>query len=216
MGESTARSSEPQPAPEPAKKDAPFPVIDRVETRLAYPHATIARDPPESTGAEASIRFQAHLLDTIEQAVIATNLDGIVIYWNQFAQKLYGWRSQDVIGRQIVDLIAPQIMTEQALEIMSNLSQGNSFVVRKPVSVRIAGKLATVPASTSYTDLTMTLRRGRWRADTAATLTFPAGAVVPHASSAAPVLNTDWSRPLSGAGGRHHPLYRTYSLILAL
>ena len=27
---------------------------------------------------------------------------------------------------------------------------------------------------------------------------------------------SDWARPLSGAGGRDHPLYATYSLILAL
>ena len=36
-------------------------------------------------------RFQAHLLDTVEQAVIATHLDGRILYWNRFAENLPGF-----------------------------------------------------------------------------------------------------------------------------
>ncbi|HVA90040.1 MAG TPA: response regulator, partial [Chloroflexota bacterium] len=42
----------------------------------------------EKEEAEARIRFQARLLEAVEQAVIATNLDGIIIYWNTFAERL--------------------------------------------------------------------------------------------------------------------------------
>ncbi|MDQ3134504.1 MAG: PAS domain S-box protein, partial [Acidobacteriota bacterium] len=81
----------------------------------------------ERKQAEESRRFQAHLLDTVEQSVIATDLDGIVIYWNQFAQKLYGWTAQEATGRQIMELTTPEIMSEQALEIMSQLRQGKGW-----------------------------------------------------------------------------------------
>jgi PAS domain S-box-containing protein len=88
---------------------------------------TMIRDITARKAAEESIRFQAHLLDTVEQSVIATDLDGIVIYWNQFAQKLYGWTAQEAIGRQIMELTTPEVMIEQALEIMSQLRQGESW-----------------------------------------------------------------------------------------
>ena len=39
---------------------------------------------------EAEIRFQAHLLSAVEQAVIATDLKGDNSYWNTFAEWLYG------------------------------------------------------------------------------------------------------------------------------
>ena len=39
---------------------------------------------------------------------------------------------------------------------------------------------------------------------------------MPHAEALEPAAGTDWVTPLSGAGGRDHPLYATYSLILAL
>ena len=88
---------------------------------------TMIRDITGRKAAEESIRFQAHLLDTVEQSVIATDLDGIVIYWNQFAQKLYGWTAQEALGRHIMELTTPEVMTEQALEIMSHLRQGQSW-----------------------------------------------------------------------------------------
>ncbi|MFN2491654.1 MAG: PAS domain S-box protein [Pyrinomonadaceae bacterium] len=77
--------------------------------------------------ADESARFQANLLDTVEQSVIATNLDGIVIYWNRFAHRLYGWTSQEAIGRHIMELTTPEAMAEQALEILSHLRRGESW-----------------------------------------------------------------------------------------
>ena len=47
-------------------------------------------------------------------------------------------------------------------------------------------------------------------------VTVVAGSVVPHAETVEPSTGTSWAQPLSGAGGRDHPLYATYSLILAL
>jgi PAS domain S-box-containing protein len=81
----------------------------------------------EQPETESALRLQANLLNTVEQSVIATDLDGIVIYWNRFAQKLYGWTAQEVLGRQIMELTTPEIMVGQAHEIMSQLRQGKSW-----------------------------------------------------------------------------------------
>jgi PAS domain S-box-containing protein len=101
---------------------------ERVKSGAVHGYAMITRDLTErKIAADESIRFQARLLDAVEQSVIATNPDGIVIYWNQFAQKLYGWTAQEAIGRQIMELTMPEIMSKQALEIMSQLRQGKSW-----------------------------------------------------------------------------------------
>jgi Na+(H+)/acetate symporter ActP len=47
-------------------------------------------------------------------------------------------------------------------------------------------------------------------------VTVPAGEVVPHATRTPAVSGERWVLPLSGAGSRDHPLYSTYSIILAL
>jgi PAS domain S-box-containing protein len=95
----------------------------------------IIRDITKRKRAEEAIRFQTHLLDTVEQAVIATDLSGTVIYWNRFAEQLYGWPATEVIGHNIIDTLASQATQDRASEIMSHLTAGESwsgeFIVRR-------------------------------------------------------------------------------------
>ena len=49
--------------------------------------------------ADAAITFQAGLLDAVAHAVIATDLEGTVLYWNRVAEELYGWSASEIVGR---------------------------------------------------------------------------------------------------------------------
>jgi len=71
--------------------------------------------------------FQARLLDAVGQAIIATDLDGKVIYWNRAAQELYGWSSTEALGRDIIDLTPSLESAAQAEEVMQTLRQGESW-----------------------------------------------------------------------------------------
>lgn len=101
------------------------PVIDADETYFG--RVWFFRDITNRKKTEEAIRFQAHLLDTVEQAVIATNLEGVVIYWNRFAEKLYGWSAEEAVARSIMELTTPEISHEQAAKIMAQLSVGKSW-----------------------------------------------------------------------------------------
>src|SRR5215203_844530 len=85
--------------------------------------------------AEEQIRFQRRLLDAVGQAIIATDLQGKIIYWNRAAKKLYGWSKEEVMGRPIVEVTPSEELLERAEEIMSELRAGRSwsgeFVVRR-------------------------------------------------------------------------------------
>jgi Na+(H+)/acetate symporter ActP len=48
------------------------------------------------------------------------------------------------------------------------------------------------------------------------TVTLPAGAVVPHVEHVGPTSGQDWATPFITSVTRDHPLYRIYSLLLAL
>ncbi|HEX5164936.1 MAG TPA: EAL domain-containing protein, partial [Thermomicrobiales bacterium] len=54
--------------------------------------------------AEEAIRFQAQLLDTVGQAIIAADIDGKITYWNRAAEALYGWTSDEVRGRNVFEV----------------------------------------------------------------------------------------------------------------
>ena len=74
-------------------------------------------------------------LAAIGQAVITTDLDGVVLYWNRAAQELYGWTAQEAIGRNIASLTVPEVAQEVAADIMVALRDGvpwsGGFPVRR-------------------------------------------------------------------------------------
>ena len=95
----------------------------------------IARDISERKRGEKQISFQAHLLDAVEQAVIATDLNGTVVYWNSFAEGLYGWSAAEALGANIVEIVPAAETRQQAVEILTRLREGKSwsgeFLVRR-------------------------------------------------------------------------------------
>ena len=85
------------------------------------------QDFSDPSGAWQRNLFQARLLDAVGQAIIATDLDGKVIYWNRAAQELYGWSSTEALGRDIMDLTPTLESASQAEEVMQALRQGESW-----------------------------------------------------------------------------------------
>ena len=96
---------------------------------------TNTRDTTVRKRAEEQIRFQRRLLDAVGQAIIATDLQGRIIYWNQAAEELYGWTTEEVMGHPIVEVTPSEELLERAEEIMVELRAGRSwtgeFVVRR-------------------------------------------------------------------------------------
>ena len=81
----------------------------------------------ERKQAEEEIRFQARLLDVVGQAVIATDPQGKIIYWNGAAERFYGWSADEVMGRSVVEVTPSEGVVNRAEEIMSELAAGRSW-----------------------------------------------------------------------------------------
>ncbi len=67
------------------------------------------------------IAFQASILDQARNAVIATDLEWKIIYWNKFAETLYQWKAEEVVGKFILDVIAPQVSNEFGEEMFEQI-----------------------------------------------------------------------------------------------
>ncbi len=64
----------------------------------------VSRDITERREAEARLREQASLLDRARDAIIATDLDHRIAYWNASAERLYGWKASEVYGHRLDQL----------------------------------------------------------------------------------------------------------------
>jgi PAS domain S-box-containing protein len=68
------------------------------------------------------------LLEALPLAVIATDPDGLVIFWNTAAERLYGWSTEEALGRPVIELTpAAGAPTAQSEEILERLAAGQSW-----------------------------------------------------------------------------------------
>jgi PAS domain S-box-containing protein len=63
-----------------------------------------AIDITERQQAEAKIREQAVLLDISTDAIYVRDLNDCILYWNQGAEKVYGWSAAEALGRPSEEL----------------------------------------------------------------------------------------------------------------
>ena len=86
-----------------------------------------ARDVTARVEADRSLEFQARLLQTVEQSVIAVDLAGNLTYWSAFAEKMYGWTSAEVMGRSVREFMVSPGGAAYASEINAILQSGRSW-----------------------------------------------------------------------------------------
>jgi two-component system cell cycle sensor histidine kinase/response regulator CckA len=85
---------------------------------------------------EAHLKFQARLLESIGEALIATDESGAITYWNQAAERTYGWKSDEVMGKNILEVTPSERSKELAEEIKDALRAGQSWTGVFPVRHR--------------------------------------------------------------------------------
>lgn len=56
---------------------------------------------------EARTRFHAQLLDSVREAVVASDLEGRITYWGRGAERLYGYSAVEVMGKPYRDFAGP-------------------------------------------------------------------------------------------------------------
>ncbi len=66
---------------------------------------SIGTDITERRKAEEQIAEQAAFLDKARDAILARSLDGRILFWNQGAERLYGWKREEVLGRHIGEFL---------------------------------------------------------------------------------------------------------------
>ncbi len=82
------------------------PFID--DSGKPFQYTAIRYEITERKLAEERIRQQAELLNKTQDAIIVCDLNYRIIYWNNAAERLYGWNTQEVTGRDIAELLFPR------------------------------------------------------------------------------------------------------------
>lgn len=68
-------------------------------------YANMSVDITEINRAKENLAYQALLLENINDAVIATDEKFRITHWNKAAELIYGWKDEEVMGREGVQII---------------------------------------------------------------------------------------------------------------
>ena len=79
------------------------PIFDTVGKCTHF--AAIERDITERKQAEEQIAEQAAFLDKARDAILVRDLEGKILFWNNGAERMYGWTRQEAIGQNIGGLL---------------------------------------------------------------------------------------------------------------
>jgi PAS domain S-box-containing protein len=87
-----------------------------------YGRIWIFRDVTERRRALEQIAEQAALLDKARDAIMVRDFSGTLLYWNNGAENVYGWTREEVIGRNIGDVLLdePQRLIDVNKALMSH------------------------------------------------------------------------------------------------
>jgi PAS domain S-box-containing protein len=95
-----------------------------------------------------SARLLASIVESSDDAIISKSLDGIIQSWNAAAERLFGYTSDEAIGRHISLIIPPDRLAEED-HIIATLNAGTRIDHFETVRMRKGGQGITVSLTVS-------------------------------------------------------------------
>ncbi len=76
----------------------------------------------QKTAEEIRSRLAA-IVDSSEDAIISKDFNGIIISWNASAERIFGYREKEVVGKSITLIVPPELQSEET-QILQRLRAG--------------------------------------------------------------------------------------------
>lgn len=107
-----------------------------------------ARDVSERKKAEETVKRLASIVEFSQDAIIGKDLDGAITSWNRAAEKMYGYASAEVIGRDLSFLLPTERQAELRM-IMERVQKGLAIENLETQRLNNAGSTLDVSLSIS-------------------------------------------------------------------
>jgi PAS domain S-box-containing protein len=94
--------------------------------------------------AEDSLAYLAAIVESSDDAIIGKTLDGTILSWNGGAERMYGYRAEEVQGRSI-SMLVPASRPEELAKIYSRIKEGEQ--IERYETVRLTKTGASIDVS---------------------------------------------------------------------
>jgi len=76
---------------------------------------------------EDRIRLQARMLDAVGDAVIAVDTSHRILFWNEAATRMFGWKPEEVLGLNEAEVVVPVLSEKDVRRRSAQLDRGESW-----------------------------------------------------------------------------------------
>jgi PAS domain S-box-containing protein len=108
----------------------------------------IVQDVTESKKAEEKIKYLANVVESSLDAIGTISLDGIITSWNKGAEQVYGYSSQEIIGKH-VSILAQSYLKDETKRLSELVKQGEKIHQFETLRFRKDGKPINVSITLS-------------------------------------------------------------------
>ena len=105
-------------------------------------------DVTDSKRAEDASRQLAAIVQSSDDAIISKDLNGVITTWNRGAEKLFGYRAEEVIGKPVTILMPPARFDEEP-DILDHIRRGEGLEHHETVRRRKDGSDVEVSLTVS-------------------------------------------------------------------
>ncbi len=116
----------------------------------------------DALNAESEQRYRA-MTDNVLDALIMMDAKGCISFWNPAASRIFGYCAEEVMGKNLHELIAPKSCRQQSANALKHFFKtGQGGMLGKTVDLTAVGKNGkTIPIELSLSGLKI---RGEWQA----------------------------------------------------
>jgi PAS domain S-box-containing protein len=122
--------------------------IERIKTPARTLTLACLREIPDSGRSSALERQMTAIIESTDDAVLTKSLDGIIRSFNPGAERLLGYRPEEVIGGPVTRLIPPELQTQETM-ILDRLRKGERVAHFETVRCRKNGEKIDVSLTIS-------------------------------------------------------------------
>jgi len=110
--------------------------------------AKIVRDITQKKKLEEDALRLAAIVESSDDAIASKDLNGIVTTWNHSAEKMFGYRAEEIIGKPITLIIPEELQQDETL-ILSKIRRGEKIEHFETVRLRKDGQRIDVSVTIS-------------------------------------------------------------------
>jgi len=116
-------------------QDSAHPIWDAAQGRVVRIYGA-ALDISERKQAEEKILYQAYLLENVNDAIIGSDENSILTFWNHAAERMFGWSAEEVLGRSGQEILRSEFFNTDRETTLRTLAtarkwQGEALQYRK-------------------------------------------------------------------------------------